>query len=257
MTHDQTIDELHRAMHQLETHTVFSKVHSRQHLRVFMEWHVFAVWDFMSLIKRLQHCLTCVQIPWTPPADAAAARIVNEIVLGEESDENGSGAHESHFDLYLKAMKEVGASTVAIENVVSQVAAKVPVDEALRHARVDSAIAKFVNATISTAREAQLPQVLGSFFYGRENVIPAMFKRLLSVWSIEPRTVPTLTYYLQRHIEVDAGEHGPAAERIINRVIRGDALKRQLMLDAALDAVRHRLLLWDGLARRLADVQPA
>ena len=47
----------------LSTHPIYSSISKPQHLRLFMESHVFAVWDFMSLLKALQRSLTCVDLP--------------------------------------------------------------------------------------------------------------------------------------------------------------------------------------------------
>ena len=103
-------------------HPVFSAIHDLKCLRKFMEAHVFAVWDFMSLLKRLQRELTCVDIPWLPRADTQAALLINQIVLGEETDVGPAGDPVSHLGLYLAAMREVGASTAMFDNFQSVLA---------------------------------------------------------------------------------------------------------------------------------------
>ena len=70
-----------------------------------MSRHCWAVWDFFLLIKDLQRDLTNTKRFWTPCRNVNAARFINEIVIGEETDEsNVEGVHLSHFQLYLKAM---------------------------------------------------------------------------------------------------------------------------------------------------------
>jgi len=70
-----------------------------------MEHHIYAVWDFMSLLKALQAAVAPAQSPWMPSSRPELRRFINEIVLGEECDEyNVAGMRRfiSHFELYCQ-----------------------------------------------------------------------------------------------------------------------------------------------------------
>jgi hypothetical protein len=111
-------------------HPLYGMIDSLTNLRIFMEYHVFAVWDFMSLLKSLQRSQTSVEIPWCPRPNPTTTRFINEIVLCEESDEDGAGGYTSHFELYRSAMKECGASTAKIDDLVEQVGKGVDISQA-------------------------------------------------------------------------------------------------------------------------------
>lgn len=232
---------------QLATHPIFSEINSLPILQRFMETHVFAVWDFMSLTKRLQQELTCVHLPWLPPQDPKAARLINEIVLGEESDDRLDHGHYSHFELYLDAMREVGASTRAIDRFVCLQREGVGYASALQQAQASEAASQFVCNTLEIALNAQAHSVAAAFLHGRESVIPTMFQRILDDWGITGEQAPTFRYYLQRHIEVDSQDHGPAAEALLARLINQDPQRQQHVYEAAIAAVQSRIALWDGL----------
>ena len=57
-------------------HPIYTHLVSVADLRQFMEDHVFAVWDFVSLLKRLQQDMTCIRVPWFPASNARAARLI-------------------------------------------------------------------------------------------------------------------------------------------------------------------------------------
>ena len=70
ITADESLHELERRLEplyaRLAAHPLYRSIQSIEHLHRFMATHVFAVWDFMSLLKALQRGLTCVEVPWLP-----------------------------------------------------------------------------------------------------------------------------------------------------------------------------------------------
>jgi hypothetical protein len=235
----------------MKQHKVFKMIDSIEKLGTFMQWHVFAVWDFMSLLKRLQKELTGSSLPWIPPKDSEMARLINEIVLGEETDVLPDGSPISHFDLYLNAMKEVKASTHWIDHFILELKTGKEMSQTLANLPIPNAIKEFVIATLTTASQRDVFEVLGSFFYGREDVIPGMFQNLLNSWSIKSENAPMFVYYLQRHIELDSDEHGPALQKIIDKITKNEPEKLTRILDSAILAVQNRVKLWDALLAEL------
>lgn len=217
-------------------------------LRTFMESHVFAVWDFMSLVKTLQQRLTCVRTPWQPPADSMSARLINEIVLVEETDEYGKDRYASHFELYLTAMDEISANTRPMRSFLAELRAGTSVATALARTNIPASTKAFAMNTMSTINRGT-HEVAASFLLGRESVIPLMFEQVLNATSqIE---APTLTWYLKRHIEVDGEEHGPAGWRLLERLCGNDPNRWTEAEACAKRALFARRSLWDGVCRTL------
>jgi len=251
------LSELVDLRRQLEEHPVFESLTNLIELRRFMRAHVFAVWDFMSLLKRLQRDLTCVEVPWVPRRDSVAVRLVNEIVLGEESDLTPSGEPMSHLELYLAAMREIGADTSEFEHFLELVANGVDANDALVACGAPVHVRTFVGQTLDLVMRQSTLSVMTSFFHGRENVIPRMFSALLARWNIAERKAPMFVFYLKRHIEVDGESHGPAAHRIIERAIGDDPILHHLVVHSAIESMKARLALWDGVRASMLESEAA
>ena len=234
----------------LATHPLYRSFYSIEHIRLFMETHVFAVWDFMSLLKTLQRGLTTVDVPWLPTPDAASRRLINEIVLGEESDLY-EGRSISHFELYLEAMRACGASTKVIESFTAALQKGTPLNEALELAPAAARI--FVTATFRVVDSSQLHTVAAAFTFGREDLIPDIFRGFIRDQDAALKGQLTLLrWYLDRHIEVDSEDHGPMALRMVCNLCGEDAVKWNQAGDAAAEAVEARLALWDAITAQLA-----
>lgn len=226
---------------ELTNHPVYGTFQNLESIRHFMGYHVFAVWDFMSLLKSLQRHITCVSVPWRPshyPADMV--RLINQIVLGEESDVDQYGTPISHFNLYLKGMEEIGADTSIMKNFLTSGNLNL----------IPAGAREFVGHNLKVAQDGHVVEVAASFFFGREKLIPDMFQSIVDVLKKENISAPTFLYYLERHIEVDSGEHGPLALKCFDYLVGDDPKLKQLGLDAGLEALNMRQMLWDTVFNR-------
>lgn len=241
---------------QLIEHPLYSSINSIQHLRIFMEHHLFAVWDFMSILKALQNELTCTTIPWVPKGTPALRRLINEIVHGEESDEDRNGRAASHYELYLEAMELAGANTKVIGGFIEQIQAGVPVAEALDKLNLPDSISNFVKFSFSTIDSGKTHNIAAIFTFGREDLIPDMFSALVKDLNASfPGKLDALVYYLDRHIELDGGEHGPLALTMIAELCGNDQHKWQEALAASKEALEVRIALWDGILEAIKQVE--
>ncbi|PWK04990.1 DUF3050 domain-containing protein [Tumebacillus permanentifrigoris] len=228
-------------------HDIYKELNTADKVRTFMKHHVFAVWDFMSLLKRLQQLLTDVNVPWMPGRETQYARFINEIVLGEETDEDGAGGYISHFDLYLQAMEQVGADTAPILNFLQEVREGKSIEDALTVVGVPESVRQFVSQTMHLALHGESHEVAAAFFYGREDIIPDMFTHLVRDIEGQGREVDRLVYYLHRHIELDGDSHGPLAGKLLQSLCGDDPEKLQAAVQTAEASLEARIRLWQGV----------
>ncbi|WP_010582878.1 DUF3050 domain-containing protein [Schlesneria paludicola] len=232
-------------------HPLYDAVQTVDNLRLFMREHVFAVWDFMSLLKRLQQVVTCCNVPWMPPADASLARFINQIVVGEECDEDGRGGFASHFELYLSAMDEIQADTQPIRDFLTQIRHGAPAEQALQKVNILDSTREFVRLTLRLTHQGQPHEVAAAFFYGREDVIPDMFSRLVKTLTQCGFGVERLVHYLERHIELDANDHGPLAQKLVRSLCASNAVREREAEQAARAAILQRMALWEGILKSI------
>jgi hypothetical protein len=229
-------------------HPVYGELRTQEELKIFMEHHVFAVWDFMSLLKSLQKNLTCVDVPWVPRGDAETRYLINEIVCGEESDIDESGVHLSHFELYLQAMDQAGADPSQILTLISELTDGRDVIEILDEMDVDPSIKDFVKFTFHVINHEPIHVQAAIFTFGREDLIPGMFHTLVNdLHTEQPAAWSTFKYYLDRHIEVDGGHHSALALRMVSKLCGTDTQKWEEARIASYEALQRRALLWQGV----------
>lgn len=227
-------------------HEVYHALTDLKSIRIFMQHHVFAVWDFMSLLKSLQRSLTCVEVPWVPAGPTGSRRLINDIVLVEESDEIDSG-FTSHFELYLDGMTQAGADRTAIDGFIELLRQRVPVATALKEVRVPRSSVEFTTMTWNFIETAPIHCQAAAFAFGREDLIPDMFDKVVAVNRGLGNRLENFVDYLDRHIQVDSEEHTPMAMQMLADLCGDDDEKWHQCETTVNTALTARTRLWDGI----------
>src|SRR6218665_1077385 len=236
-------------------HPLYGKVKTIDDLHQFLESHVYAVWDFMSLLKALQNKLTCTSTPWFASANPETRYLINEIVLAEESDLTLDGKRLSHFEMYVDAMKSCGAQTSELEAFLQNVIDTNNVFIAIKQSNLHPKIKNFLDFTFRVIEEGKAHKIAAAFTFGREDLIPNMFTEILKNFQQNfPETdLSELIYYFERHIELDADEHGPMAMEMISELCQDDAQKWKDVEEISILALEKRICLWDAIEEKIVE----
>lgn len=238
----------------IANHPLYDAVNDAVALRQFMRAHVFCVWDFQSILKTLQNELTTVTVPWLPSRDPEARRLINEIVLEEESDIHPDGGYTSHYEFYLEAMYEAGADTRPVEQFMQGLDKNTDILMHIHMADLPGGVAQFLHTTFDVLLNKPLHCKLALFAYSREDMIPDMFVHLVqSMNQAGGGHWQKFLFYLNRHIEVDGERHGPISQALLARECGDDPLKWQQAEETLVQALEARIGLWDSI---LTDIQP-
>lgn len=230
------------------THPLYAELQTLDDVRTFMQYHVYAVWDFMSLLKGLQQQLTCVNVPWVPVGSAATRYLINEIVTGEESDVDKEGNRCSHFELYERAMQQAGADSGPIEAIIADIKAGKSIQSILNTSSLPEAVKGFLGFTFEVIATGKAHIMAAVFTFGREDLIPDMFLALVKDLDQKfPGKLDTFIYYLERHIEVDGDHHSQLAMQMVNELCGADKNKWEEAAEYARLSLHWRRELWSGI----------
>ena len=259
---NQHIDRIQQAIEPLRqeiiNHKVYAVIDDIDDLKIFMQHHVFAVWDFMSLLKTLQNNLTCTTVPWFPKGSADTRYLINEIVVGEESDVDSEGIRKSHFELYLEAMRQCGANTTPMDEFIATLQKTGDFDAAFRASDVPPSVRDFVNFTFQVINSNKAYLQAAIFTFGREDLIPGMFLSIINdIHQKFPDSISQFKYYLERHIEVDGDHHSHLALQMTANLCGDNEQYWQEVEEATRQSLQQRIALWDGVYQQLMELKSA
>ena len=234
-------------------HSLYEKVKTIDDLHLFLENHIYAVWDFMSLLKALQQKLTCTTTPWFASSNPETRYLINEIVLAEESDLSLNGKRLSHFEMYVEAMQSCGANTKEVQAFLQKVVENKNIFITIKQSNLHSNIKSFLDFTFKIIEEGKTHKIAAAFTFGREDLIPNMFTAILKNFQKNfPETnLSELIYYFERHIELDTDEHGPMAMQMITELCKEDPIKWAEVEEIAIQSLEKRVGLWDAIEEKI------
>lgn len=255
MNIDYIQDKINDQREKLLKHKLYSNIETIKDLQVFTENHIYAVWDFMSLLKALQIKLTCTKTPWIPNSNSQTAYLINEIVLAEETDINQAGERKSHYELYLDAMIDIGARTEKPVKIINEIANSEDIFNTIDNINIHPNIREFLNFTFSVIKEGKPHEIAAIFTFGRENLIPNMFNEILREFekNVTEGDISKLIYYFERHIELDEDEHGPMALEMVSMLAENDPKKWNEIESISIQALEKRILLWDAINEQIEN----
>lgn len=233
---------------ELAAHALFNQLETLEDLRRFTESHVFAVWDYMCVLKRLQQLLTCVTVPWAPSLSPRAARVINQAVLHQESGIDPGGAPASHFETYHRSMREIGADTTHIDAVITSIEQ----GSGFRAELAPEPARSFASNTFRLIERGKVHELAAALCFGREESVPDGLRTLLEVLDEPlPGSYPAPDCYRDGLLGANEGEHTPLALSLLHELCGEDAEKWRDAAVAVDGAVAARLSLWDGIHAKI------
>ena len=150
--------------------------------------------------------------------------------------------------MYLEAMKKSNTGTENIEAFLNAVQST-DIFSAIKSSTLHENIKDFLKFTFEVIEAGKPHEIASAFTFGREDLIPNMFTEMLKEFKLrfKETDLTELVYYFERHIELDADEHGPMAFEMIAYLCGNDAEKWKETAETAVAALEKRIKLWDAI----------
>ena len=246
-------NELQPYYHSLHTHSLYQMLDTKQGVETFMEHHIYCVWDFMNLLKALQSHFTCTTIPWKPTHSPKLSRLINEIVLEEESDII-EDKETSHFMYYHHALETINPSIDHVSSFIAALQSKKDYHTIITQPFIPKASQTFLKTTYALTHSSIL-EIAAAFTFGREALVPSLFEPIVSTLKQQQNSLldPFISY-LERHIELDGDHHAGLAYEMITLLATTND-QWDLVKKTAINVLNARHTFWNDVTYLIQQKQ--
>ncbi|KOY51772.1 DUF3050 domain-containing protein [Polaribacter dokdonensis] len=247
---DFIIENLDSSSYQTCNLELYSSIENKKDVKSFMENHIFAIWDYMSLMRALENNLRDNSVPWFPSNNGKNLKILYKILDEEEYTIDASGSVKSYFEMYLEAMEEIGANTSDILNILSHSKTINLIDEALNLTGMNIE-SFYYTRFIYTIIKSQKPHLMAIVFaLSKELVSKVLILEDFCRKDFSNKYDKTL-FLINKLKAVNSKNYNSNAFKLASDFIGEDPQKLMEAKRAALNCVRYRDLHIEGIARSI------
>ncbi len=150
-------------------------------------------------------------------------------------------------------MTQCGASTTQINTFLKNVEETKNIFVSIKQSDLHPNVKAFLDFTFRVIEQGKPHEIAAAFTFGREDLIPNMFTEILRNFQQNfPETdLSKLIYYFERHIELDADEHGPMAMQMITELCGDSEQKWNEVQEVSVLALEKRIGLWNAIEEQV------
>ena len=239
----------------LINHKIYGQISDMRKTKIFMESHVFSVWEYLTMLKALQRELATRDISFLHENVPDLPYLINQIVLNEEIEEESRGEYLSAmglYQLYINSMDEIGADSNPIKYFVDCIKVNKNWNNTIRDTitRFDNIpiqTYEYLNYNLKMIELSEIHELAGIFFFGRED-INSKFILLIKSNIEHEKSLSNLKNIIKRHVDDDSKNKNPILGEYINNILCKDDDKKWKKVEiSVIEAIKKRIELWDGM----------
>jgi hypothetical protein len=251
---DRILQKVLPAQDKILNHQVYKEIENLDDLNLFLEYHVFFVWDQMSSLKAMQKDLTCMNVPWVPKRSPQTRKYINELVLNAEGNDLISETVLSEYESYLELMRESDADSSSIERLEKSINRGENFKDLLDHLDMPKVVKSYLDFTYKTIESKDAHKIAANFVFGKQSLIPHRLVKLLNELNKKfPVDLSLQIKYFESKVMKETGKIEDVAKKIFEELCGHDEEKWDDVAEVAERTLERRLQLWDDIKNAILN----